>query len=533
MTDSNHPTTRMEVLANATKVTISKSPFSNVGRDQYNSCTIHQHPQRRREIRENLPRLEEFNEVKQGSIIKDKDIGEPWLLCSSGETIATAVYTAMIIPFGSEMFTVRAYNGGRKARKKWRGDFLKCSNDWRRDIPLFGYSKSSVPLLIFHGELIPFAHIEKGLGYVGRLYIEFLRVMSLKCSGNELWMDPTKGRFCRGPAGPKSSHWVGNFPDVIVPSDVEFLKEDVVIRYFSSTKDDRGLFWALDYSSQSVLTKEIPSANYPQIISSLTNSTIAFHQNVYWGSQKGCLEQRKDMPDGMTRFCLKDNQHYIDVESGVESVAWLAQALSIFHAHGIGLDEDLSKYELVYPWFVLTGTLQRSNHKQHRRQLWKPIYLFLLPSPSPTRCFYFWSHDPFGRIPLSRDMCKYLGLPFELSIKVKHVREFWPMEVYKTILEYQIASGFDPITTDFVRSRGSPIFEVVPPENRFQEVAEEDIQNQGPTNTFSSSSVVDDNTQTVNLVPTQQGTVWSFLGTLISPFTFEAVEESGISAVAI
>ncbi|KAF9252432.1 hypothetical protein L218DRAFT_729930 [Marasmius fiardii PR-910] len=168
----------MEVLANATKVTISKSPFSNVGRDQYSGCTIHQHLARARGgrgIRENLPRLEEFNEVKQGSIIKDKDIGEPWLLCSSGETIETAIYTAMIIPFGSEMFTVRAYNGGRKARKKWRGDFLKCSNDWRRDIPLFGYSKSSVPLLIFHGELVPIVHIEKGLGDVGHLCLEFMR----------------------------------------------------------------------------------------------------------------------------------------------------------------------------------------------------------------------------------------------------------------------------------------------------------------------------------------------------------------------
>ncbi|KAF9260713.1 hypothetical protein L218DRAFT_962293 [Marasmius fiardii PR-910] len=437
----------MEIFTGATGATINNSHLSNIGRDQVNYYMTHARPGGRREIRENLPRLEEFNEVKQGNIIKDKDIGESWLLYSSGETIETAVYTAKIVSFGNEIFTVKAYRGGQKAKKKWRRDFLKCSNDWLRDIPLFGYSKS-VPLLIFHGELVPVAHVEKGLGVVARLYIEFLR-MTLGCIRNELWMDSTKGRFYRGPAGPECLNWVGEFGGVTVPSDAEFLKEDIVIRYLSSKKDDRGLFWTLNYTSQYVLTEETPATNYSQIISSLTNSTVAFNRNVKWRSWRGYLDGGADMPDGMARFCLKDNQHYIHVESDVESTTWLAQALSIFHAHGIGLDEDLSKYELVYPLFVLTGTLQRSKCKQHRRQLWKPTYLFLLPSPSPIRCFYFWSHDPFGRIPLSRDRCKYLGLPFELSIHVEYYRHSWPMEVYKTILEYQITRGFDPITTDF------------------------------------------------------------------------------------
>ncbi|KAF9262420.1 hypothetical protein L218DRAFT_404078 [Marasmius fiardii PR-910] len=178
MTKSKPPTASVEVFTGATGVTVNNSHFSNVGRDQYNGCTIHQDLARargRREFRENLPRLEEYSEVKQGNIIKDKDIGEPWLLCSRGETTEAAVYTAKIIPFSNESFTVKAYSGGPKVRKKWRRDFLKCSNDWLRDIPLFGHSKSSVPLLIFHGELIPFAHIKKELESVGNLYIEFLR----------------------------------------------------------------------------------------------------------------------------------------------------------------------------------------------------------------------------------------------------------------------------------------------------------------------------------------------------------------------
>ncbi|KAF9262412.1 hypothetical protein L218DRAFT_403507 [Marasmius fiardii PR-910] len=164
----------------------------------------------------------------------------------------------------------------------------------------------------------------------------------------------------------------------------------------------------------------------------------------------------------------------------------------------------------------------------------KPTYLFLLPSPSPTRHFYFWSHDPFGRIPLSRDRCKYLGLPFELSIQVEYYRHSWPTEVYKTILEYQIARGFDPITTDFARSRGSPMFKVVPPENRFQEVVEEDIQIKGSTNTSVSPVSAVDSIQSTRPTPTQPvGMMRALLGALICPLTLETVEESGISALAI
>ncbi|KAF9262422.1 hypothetical protein L218DRAFT_988262 [Marasmius fiardii PR-910] len=547
-----HPSTRMEVLAKATGVTVNNSHFTNIGGNQVNYYTTTRHARGRREIKESLPRLEEFNEVKQGNIIKDKDIGDPWPLCSREQTAETAVYTAKIVPFGNELFTVKAYSGGRKAKKKWRRDFLKCSNDWRRDIPLFGYSKSSVPLLIFHGgtwpveeefwlfynvifsELVPVAHVEKELGVVGRLYFEFLR-MSLKCSRNELWMDPTKGRFCRGPAGPKSSDWVGNFNDVIVPSDVEFLKEDIIIRYLSSTKDDRGLFWALNYSRHSVLTEEIPSAYCSQIISSLTNSTIALHRNIYWWSWKGCIEQGEEMPEGMTRFRLKDDKRSIDVKSVRETTSWLSQALSIFHTHDIRLDEDLGIYQLVSPRFTLTGTLQRSRCKRQRRQLYGPIYLFLLPSPSPVRHFYFWSHDPIGHIPLSRDRCKHLGLPFKLSIKVKHFRESWPTEVYKTIREYQLAGGFDPITTDFARFRRFPFFEVVPPESRFQEVEKaEDIQIKGSTNTSISPASAVDSVQSTRPTSTQPvGTMRALLGALISPFTSEAVENLGISTVAI
>ncbi|KAF9264298.1 hypothetical protein L218DRAFT_863195, partial [Marasmius fiardii PR-910] len=84
--------------------------------------------------------------------------------------------------------------------------------------------------------------------------------------------------------------------------------------------------------------------------------------------------------------------------------------------------------------------------------------------------FYFWSHDPTGRNPFSLDMCKYLGLPFKLVLRVGCIKERWPTKIYKAFHDYQISRGFDPKTKDFVHSRGYPIWEVLPPESRFQEI---------------------------------------------------------------
>ncbi|KAF9262052.1 hypothetical protein L218DRAFT_988539 [Marasmius fiardii PR-910] len=134
MTDSNHPMT--QYFPHASKVRIGIANFSTVEGVQNNYYyTINE---RRRRVNENLPRLGEFTEIKQGDILKDKDIGEPWSLSSRHERsgpVETALYTAKIINFGDTKFTVKAYTGGRKAKKakkKWCQDFLSCCNDWRR-----------------------------------------------------------------------------------------------------------------------------------------------------------------------------------------------------------------------------------------------------------------------------------------------------------------------------------------------------------------------------------------------------------------
>ncbi|KAF9262445.1 hypothetical protein L218DRAFT_1000650 [Marasmius fiardii PR-910] len=521
----------MEVLTGATGVTIDRSHFSNVGRDQYNNYTIRQtivQTGHKRRVDRGLLKLSEFTEVKRGDIYKDTNVCHSWKLFSNGkDETEAAIYYAEINTagsFGQRKFTIKAYHG-RNAKKEWERDFLKCYKDWTGDIPLFGYNRSpEVPLLIFYGELVPFAHIQNQVGNVGRFYLELLK-NALGCSRDEVWLDPIKGRFCRGPAGPQCLVWFDQFDHVAVPSDAEFLKEDVVIRYFSSIKYDSGLLGGLHYSSHTEVI-EVPEVipRFPIVISSLTNSVIAFARDVRWWSCKGCLGGEQMMSDGATRFRLAGNRRYIEGRSNGETHAWLSQALSVFRAHNIQLGENYANYNLIYPSFRLTGTLQRSKCQRQRRRLYEPIYFFVLPSPSFHTPFYFWTLDPLGRYSLSPAMCKYLGLPLKISLNVMRFQESWPTKVYEQISAYQIARGFDPKTTDFARSFGFPVFEIVAPQNRFQDVHIEEANN-------CESDGDDGRVDSVSTQPV--ATRGSLLNTLFGSFTWEAVEGSGISAVAI
>ncbi|KAF9254905.1 hypothetical protein L218DRAFT_847720, partial [Marasmius fiardii PR-910] len=75
--------------------------------------------------------------------------------------------------------------------------------------------------------------------------------------------------------------------------------------------------------------------------------------------------------------------------------------------------------------------------------------------------FYFWSHDPSGHDSLSPHMCRYLGLPINLSVTLDYCQNSWPTKFYKALHNYQVARGFDPTTTDFAQSLGHPIFEII------------------------------------------------------------------------
>ncbi|KAG7090161.1 hypothetical protein E1B28_011769 [Marasmius oreades] len=476
----------MEMFTAATRATINRSHFSNVGRDQNNYTTIHQtivQTRGKRKAKKDVIDLSDYTEIKRGDIYKDKDVCYSWRLCSNASgTTEAAVYTAEIMiagRFGTNKFTVKTYHG-RNAMKEWKRDFQRCSQDWRGNVPVFGYSKTTVPLLIFHGELVPLAHIEPQLVRFAGFYYVNLLIGSLGCTPNELWMDPIRGKFCRGPIGPECRGPYYDRGAITIPSDVEFLGEDMVVRYLSNTQYD---FWCLNALSFCAYI-ESPSyidtvIDYPQAISGQTGSTIAFTRNVRWWKYNGCLGKGQVMiPFEVTAFRLTDNGRDVGVFSDSESSSWLSQALSIFHTRNISLDEDLSNYKYIYTMLELTGTLQKSKRKRQRRQLCGPIYLILRHHQSPFAPSHFWSFDPTGQFFLSPDTCKYLGLPFKLCLHRSPHQRSWPTKVYNALRDYQIAKGFDPRTTDFAYSHYYFIYEFpVPHENRFQlEIEEEETE---------------------------------------------------------
>jgi hypothetical protein len=107
-----------------------------------------------------------------------------------------------------------------------------------------------------------------------------------------------------------------------------------------------------------------------------------------------------------------------------------------------------------------------------------PYYLFLRPSTldgQPTLIHWnfdfakYWSQDPSGQSIISPEEQKILGLP-EIILEERTWFNSWSEEAYDYIRKYQEIKGFNPNTTDFARSMGVPILEVVTDEDRFEVV---------------------------------------------------------------
>ncbi|KAG7097918.1 hypothetical protein E1B28_005229 [Marasmius oreades] len=345
---------------------------------------------------------------------------------------------------------------------------------------LFGINRSSVPLLIFHRELLPLAHFWDGLGDFGRSYACTLARRVWKCRESELWIDPVQGTLIRGVQGPDHDIYHFSLPAVTLPSSVELLlQEDVCFRYFSRLPLDKEFDKrAIDvlHFAFGILGEEIPPIiSRPYVLSTKTNSIIAVGSAAAWYGYDGCLDGRVVMPDGKTRFTLTDEGSDLKLYSFGNTHAWMSQASSVFHRLGISLDDNLSSYEFVLPSICFTGSIEDSQ----RRLEDQPIYFFLHPVPEHGVPTHTWSYDENGEIPIPRHQCKDLGLPTELS--TKHVSRRtrrthrWPSKTYKYIHKWQIARGFDPTTTDFARYLEYPIYEVRPSESgRFEELCAAD-----------------------------------------------------------
>ncbi|KAK1234345.1 hypothetical protein PQX77_002454 [Marasmius sp. AFHP31] len=177
--------------------------------------------------------------------------------------------------------------------------------------------------------------------------------------------------------------------------------------------------------------------------------------------------------------------------------AWLSQAAHVFNVLGIPREEwedytlftDDFLYLRLKPDIDHTYTPFNGSQCLDTRIDAPECYLFVLPPPqlpdmrpdvtawcrAPAKSLYYWSLDLTGDSKMPEAQRIVLDLPsFHQNISLlKHPH--WKAEIYDLARQWQEAQGFEPTTTDFARSRGYLILEILSQDdNRFKNCAEDD-----------------------------------------------------------
>ncbi|KAK1217074.1 hypothetical protein PQX77_020281 [Marasmius sp. AFHP31] len=439
--------------------------------------------------------FDDFRSVKSGELFKLRDIAHcpypqrwddghlEWWEDKIGRRAIRVFYVAKVKGMEPGTFTVVQYSGP-EARKAFEEDLRILSRLVTGNVlQIYGVdSVSEMPSLIFWNELVPAAHIKlQHVGILGRKYISSL-VVQFGCKSEELWMDPRRGVFCWGPSGPDPGHELRLVPFDIedkLPSTVELVQDDVVLRFLASLKSkeaDHAFFGAITTDSIIGGRDTQVDITQPTVVSTLTQTAIAVANNTL-ESDVSCLSERKLLEHGLTRFTLGIGSELSLRWNSEQSEAWFSQAWSILHACGISLEDDLSDYQLAYPSASLRGYLSPSQAQRELRSQ-QPIYLFInthLPNMRSCKSssVHYWSFHEDGHLPLSPDACRNFGLPVELEFNCYGSSSWsWSTRNYKHLHQYQRLRGLDPTTTDFARHLGydQSIFQLLYDSDRFREV---------------------------------------------------------------
>ncbi|KAF9256448.1 hypothetical protein L218DRAFT_1081348 [Marasmius fiardii PR-910] len=397
----------------------------------------------------------------------------------------------------NQRFMVVSYTGP-EAEKAWEGDFLEYSRVRdAKHIQLFGINRSDIPMLIFHDELIPVSHMWNQISKLGQCYLATLSSDSnMQCLPSNLWMDHKRADK--------------------LPSSVEFLKDEVFWRYlhqFSLEPSwDRALLrvFANQYRAfgPPLQTLNLEQERPISVISRLTNFVIAVGTLEHWewdelgfGSEAG-FPLGKSTPNGSTSISLTKYLTESDLMIVVRlttspilsQCAWLSQALSAFHKHGISRNTDLSEYRHAQFNFSLRGRIKSDECARRRRKGYKlPLYLVVPPhSQFPELegeshvSLHVWSNDENGSVPIPTEECEALGLPTKFWLTHDSNEYCWSTTAYEMVHKWQVARGFDPQTTSFAEYCGYPVYKVpsrftelgeVPPESNVNDIIAEGRMN--------------------------------------------------------
>ncbi|KAJ8087541.1 hypothetical protein PM082_006372 [Marasmius tenuissimus] len=457
----------------------------HVNGDQINQY-IHQEERQHTEF-------DDFRHVKRGDIFRLRDIyaqrsDSPDDLLRRRRRLHTVNKTICVAEVDGRqgrVFTVVSYTGP-DAREAFVTDFHKYSRAVTSTAAqVYAIDIGTIPSLIFHSELVPVAHCTIDGGVLSRMYLESLR-RQWGCREDELWMDLSRGVLCRGPEGPTLSLQQRGFEIGDLPSTADFLQEDILLRFLVSCKSkptDIVFVKAISLACNPNEDECEWDTNSPAVVSRLMNVPIAV-ANPVWRSGTKNLVERELLNNGLTRFRLEDGENHLElVLNSNAAECWSSQALSIFHARGISIEDEsnLSDFSCIRPYTVFCGYI---SIEESQLRSGKSIYLVMRPPPPDTspnywhdESLHYWSHHEDGRSPLSPESCNDLGLPTTLAIEFPFCtihKLSWSRKEYELMQRYQTLRGFDPKTREFARWLGfdEHVFEVVGDERRFEEVGD-------------------------------------------------------------
>ncbi|KAI3621216.1 hypothetical protein WG66_014496 [Moniliophthora roreri] len=398
---------------------------------------------------------------------------------------------------------------------------------------LFGYSDDQygLPALIFYDALIPLNRVLLSNrskqwprrvncwvelyfclqvtaakiveGFLGTVYIALSLYGGNVQDPNKLWIEPRSGALREGPRVQSDANLLRRLSDApptshLNPLSVQTYSDtntvlDYLTRIFPigtifNQVGDQDHRWGLTVlQSWPYLANLLWKRNQQRIIARWTGLR-EIPQYVCVDCNRSLQECKVVMKDGSVRERL-------DIES-----AWLAQAHSILSQLGIHEDE-WEKYSIIEG---LNPTLY--THEKENADITSNThipYLFVRPIPrlsddettwrSWAESTYFWSLDPSGQEEMSESTKVFLGLP-SFKTRIDFRCKSWNIETYKVIKRYQGFKGFDPTTTDYARSLGYPLIQVVGDADRLQELG-------GSNNDCSTSEVSCPNTAHYDVIP--------------------------------
>uniref|UniRef100_A0A0W0FU60 Uncharacterized protein n=1 Tax=Moniliophthora roreri TaxID=221103 RepID=A0A0W0FU60_MONRR len=352
------------------------------------------------------------------------------------------IYTAEIMD-RKPKFTVITYEG-KDAQSVWEEDFEQFSHTKKlHSFQLFGINQS-IPMLIFHDELIPLGHFYKH-SFWSHLYLEYLMV-SNRWGIYNVWMDG-RGSLCDGPEGPHedSTLWVWHNTSLVMPLKVGMLKDKTSFQFFckiGSSMDDSVLqtaeglqfknpddaVWnSAMYLYLRDLWQDLPYHFLMNVISGFQFDTVyspSMEAVARWPQgagplwewcelwrqlgqpQSGCLVEKTVLDGGLTRFTLDLTQEpymYLSTSYNFKR-AWLSQSSWVFNALNSTEGEE-NFFVIQPPWISIRSTLHGydglaeffnlCDGKPSAEEIQptpSPIYLFLHPLPESISELATWRH---------------------------------------------------------------------------------------------------------------------------------------------